>query len=80
LIGSTVGTVPGHAQLVDTAVQRAHWRSLPTTGLHKTMALADPILAGLGFAGQRVATIETDDPLAMGEVLHAVASPWTASN
>ena len=41
-------------------------------GLYKTVALAGPILAGLGFAGQRVATIETDDPDALGEILRAV--------
>ena len=38
-------------------------------GLRKTIALAEPILAGLGFAGARVATIETDDPDALGEAL-----------
>ena len=42
------------------------------TGLHKTIALAEPILAGLGFAGARVATIETDDPDALGETLRAI--------
>ncbi len=31
-------------------------------GLRKTMALATPILAGLGFGADRVAAIETDDP------------------
>src|SRR5207237_1333130 len=33
------------------------------TGLTKTLALAEPILTGLGFGTGRVATIETDDPL-----------------
>ena len=42
------------------------------TGLHRTIALAQPILAGLGFAGARVATIETDDPDALGETLRAI--------
>ena len=42
------------------------------TGLHRTIALAQPILAGLGFAGTRVATIETDDPDALGETLRAI--------
>ncbi len=42
-------------------------------GLAKTIALAEPILAGLGFAGARVATIETDDPDALGETLRAIA-------
>jgi ferredoxin len=43
------------------------------TGLYKTIALAEPILAGLGFAGSRVAAIETDDPDALGEALRALA-------
>ena len=42
-------------------------------GLYKTIALAEPILAGLGFAATRVATIETDDPDALGETLRAIA-------
>ena len=42
-------------------------------GLGKTVALAEPILAGLGFAGARVTTIETDDPDALGEALRAIA-------
>ena len=33
----------------------------------------EPILAGLGFGGGRVATIETDDPDALGEALRAIA-------
>ncbi len=41
-------------------------------GLHKTIALADPILAGLGFGAGRVATIETDDPFALGDSLRAM--------
>jgi ferredoxin len=32
------------------------------TGLMQTMALAEPILDGLGFGAGRIATIETDDP------------------
>jgi ferredoxin len=36
-------------------------------GLHKTIALAEPILAGLGFGAGRVATIETDDPFGLGK-------------
>ncbi len=43
-------------------------------GLTKTIALAQPILAGLGFGMERVATIETDDPDALGEALRAIAS------
>src|SRR5665213_845684 len=40
-------------------------------GLSRTIALVEPILAGLGFAGARVATIETDDPDALGATLRA---------
>jgi ferredoxin len=48
-------------------------------GLQKTIALAEPILAGLGFNGARVATIETDDPDALGDALRAIPSlPATA--
>jgi ferredoxin len=43
-------------------------------GLHRTVALAQPILAGLGFAGERIAAIETDDPDALGAALRAVSS------
>ncbi len=43
------------------------------TGLHNTIALAEPILSALGFAGNRVAAIETDDPDALGETLRAIA-------
>jgi ferredoxin len=41
-------------------------------GLLRTLALAEPILAGLGFGGGRAATIETDDPDALGTVLRAL--------
>ena len=41
-------------------------------GLYQTIALAEPILAGLGFAGARITTIETDDPDALGEALRAI--------
>jgi ferredoxin len=36
------------------------------------LALATPILAGLGFTGDRAATIETDDPVALGDALRAL--------
>lgn len=55
------------------------------TGLHRTVALAEPVLAGLGLAGARVATIETDDPDALGaslraiEAMDGVATPATFS-
>jgi ferredoxin len=42
------------------------------SGLIRTIALADPILAGLGFGAGRVATIETDDPDILLETLHAI--------
>jgi ferredoxin len=42
------------------------------TGLAKTLALAEPILIGLGFGAGRVATIETDDPDALGTTLREI--------
>jgi ferredoxin len=48
-------------------------------GLRNTIALAEPILTGLGFSGERVATIETDDPFALGEQLRAIAPGETVS-
>src|SRR4029079_18156714 len=44
------------------------------SGLTRTIALADPILQGLGFGAGRVATIETDDPDALGATLRALPS------
>jgi ferredoxin len=41
-------------------------------GLGRTLALAEPILAGLGFGAGRVTTIETDDPDALGAALSAI--------
>jgi ferredoxin len=38
-------------------------------GLKQTIALAEPILAGLGFGAGRVSTIETDDPDVLGATL-----------
>jgi ferredoxin len=52
-------------------------------GLQQTLALAEQILAGLGFGPQRAATIETDDPDELGNTLRnltagvAVARPAT---
>jgi ferredoxin len=52
-------------------------------GLSQTIGFADTILGGLGFEGRRLATIETDDPDALGEqladigTLAAVATPAT---
>jgi ferredoxin len=42
------------------------------SGLMRTMALADPILTGLGFGTGRIATIETDDPDLLLEALRAI--------
>lgn len=42
-------------------------------GLRKTIALAEPVLRGLGFGDDRVAAIETDDPDALGAALRAMA-------
>ena len=47
------------------------------TGLIKTLALAEPILSGLGFDARSVGTIETDDPDALGEALRTVAPETT---
>jgi ferredoxin len=44
------------------------------SGLRRTMALAEPILAGLGFGSDRIATIETDDPDHLIEALRAIPS------
>jgi ferredoxin len=44
-------------------------------GLAKTLALAEPILQGLGFGAGRVSTLETDDPDALGDALHAIDPP-----
>jgi ferredoxin len=41
-------------------------------GLMHTIALAEPILAELGLDGTRVATIETDDPFALGDMLRQI--------
>jgi ferredoxin len=42
------------------------------SGLTQTLALAEPILAGLGFGSGRAATIETDDPFALGATLQSI--------
>jgi ferredoxin len=42
-------------------------------GLRATIALAEPILGGLGFGSGRVAAIETDDPEALGTALREIA-------
>jgi ferredoxin len=42
------------------------------TGLMGTLALAEPVLAGLGYGAGAAGTIETDDPFALGEALRAM--------
>jgi ferredoxin len=53
------------------------------SGLERTIAVADPILVGLGFGAGRIATIETDDPDSLLDALHAIpllmATPRPAS-
>jgi ferredoxin len=41
-------------------------------GLASTIALAEPILSGLGLFGVRVTTIEADDPDVLGSALRAI--------
>jgi ferredoxin len=48
------------------------------SGLTRTMALAEPILAGLGFGLGRVAAIETDDPDTLGSALRAIPAMESA--
>jgi ferredoxin len=43
-----------------------------TTALTRTLALAEPILAGLGFGAHRIAIIATDDPDALGAELCSI--------
>ena len=49
-----------------------------TAGLTRTLALAEPILAGLGFGAGRAATIETDDPDWLADALRAIGTPAAA--
>jgi ferredoxin len=42
------------------------------SGLIQTVALAEPILIGLGFGSGRIATLETDDPDELGAELKAI--------
>lgn len=42
------------------------------SGLRQTVALAEPILQGLGFAGPRLAMVETDDPDIAGVALRKI--------
>src|SRR5262249_21951249 len=44
-------------------------------GLAKTLALAEPVLSGLGFGSGRLAAIETDDPPTLRVLRGAVIAP-----
>jgi ferredoxin len=48
-------------------------------GLRDTVTLGSTILAGLGFSGNPLALIETDDPFALGEALRAIEPGNAAS-
>jgi ferredoxin len=48
-------------------------------GLTRTIELAEPILAGLGFGAGRVTTIETDDPDLLGTTLRAIPTMTTVA-
>ncbi len=53
-------------------LQRARPRH-DAEGLRKTLALAESILTGIGFAPESAVAIETDDPDALGAALRTVA-------
>ena len=42
------------------------------TGLVQTMALTEAVISGLGFGADRIATVETDDPDALGAALRSI--------
>ncbi len=50
------------------------------SGIAKTVALAKPILAGLGFGAGRVATVETDDPDVLGKALREIETGDAVKN
>ena len=50
-----------------------------TEGAIRTISYADTILKGLGFGEDRIATIETDDPDAMGRALYETAKAKSQS-
>ncbi|HUI19060.1 MAG TPA: 4Fe-4S dicluster domain-containing protein [Alphaproteobacteria bacterium] len=65
-----------------TAAMRVILRGKPRhdpAGLYRTIALARPILTGLGFSVEALATIETDDPFVLGEALRAIVLGAAAS-
>jgi ferredoxin len=49
------------------------------TGLVGTLALAEPILIGLGYGAGAAAAIETDDPFALGDTLRAIVPGTSAA-
>jgi ferredoxin len=49
-------------------------------GLIGTLALAEPILAGLGYGAGVAAAIETDDPFALGDMLRAIGPGTPAAS
>jgi len=50
------------------------------SGIAKTIALTEPILAGLGFGTGRIATLETDDPDALGRALREIEASDVVRN
>jgi ferredoxin len=50
-----------------------------TGGTERTISYVDTILKGLGFGEGRIATIETDDPDALGQALYGIASSKSAA-
>src|SRR5205085_6886732 len=48
-------------------------------GLRATIGLATAIMAGLGFSGEPLGTIETDDPFVLGRALRAIEPGAIAS-
>jgi ferredoxin len=57
---------------------RAHPRH-DVAGLTRTIELAEPILAGLGFGAGRIATIETDDPDFLSTTLRTIPTLATVA-
>jgi ferredoxin len=49
------------------------------SGLNKTVGVAQTIVAGLGFDGPRIASIETDDPDVLGDSLRAIEAVASVS-
>ena len=78
-LGQTAGVVGGGQDLAvgryGACAVRLLTRAKPrhdVAGLEETLALARPILAGLGFGGERAASIAAEDPDALGAALRAL--------